>query len=236
MLRTRRVCLACAVTVFVCLMAAPASAQPADNRTTFTFSGPVTMPGITLPAGEYLIPTRQSGYEPQRHTGLERRRHEAVRAVLCAAGRAIRAHVHARSPVHGNAGGKPVAIRTWWYPGNRTGYEFIYPKGQARTLARSASESVLTTQAQTTRTEETNTGDLSRIASGGQETPVSAGATPARVTPLGETQAGQMAASSITVPIPVVPAIGRGPRQPRARVRRSCVSGQSCLERPVACR
>ena len=30
-------------------------AQTIDNRTFFTFSGPVTLPGVTLPAGKYLF-------------------------------------------------------------------------------------------------------------------------------------------------------------------------------------
>ena len=55
MLSTRVFGLACAVTVFVCLMAAPVSAQPLDKRTLFTFSGPVALPGVTLPAGQYLF-------------------------------------------------------------------------------------------------------------------------------------------------------------------------------------
>ena len=208
MLSTRRVGFACAVAVFVCLMAAPASAQPADNRTTFTFSGPVAMPGITLPAGQYLF--RLANPDTSRN----------VVQVLSADGTkpfglffalpAERFEPTSTPEVRfmETPAGTPAAIRTWWYPGQRTGYEFIYPKEQARTLARGASESVLTTQAQTTRTEETNTADLSRIASSGQETVVSAGAAPTRATPLGGTQAGQIAASSIALPIPVVPAIG----------------------------
>ena len=32
-----------------------AQAQPADYRTYFTFSAPVTLPGVTLPAGRYLF-------------------------------------------------------------------------------------------------------------------------------------------------------------------------------------
>ncbi|HEU5257154.1 MAG TPA: hypothetical protein VFU28_14275 [Vicinamibacterales bacterium] len=55
MLSTRVFGLACAVAVFVCLVAAPVSAQPLDKRTLFTFSGPVTLPGVTLPAGQYLF-------------------------------------------------------------------------------------------------------------------------------------------------------------------------------------
>ena len=55
MLSTRIFGLACAVAVFVCLMAATASAQPLDKRTVFTFSGPIALPGVTLPAGQYLF-------------------------------------------------------------------------------------------------------------------------------------------------------------------------------------
>ena len=49
---SKRCVLACAAAVFACLMAAPVSAQPADKRTLFTFSGPVSLPGVTLPAGQ----------------------------------------------------------------------------------------------------------------------------------------------------------------------------------------
>ena len=55
MLSTRRFDLAGAVAVFVCLTAATVSAQPLDKRTLFTFSAPVTLPGVTLPAGQYLF-------------------------------------------------------------------------------------------------------------------------------------------------------------------------------------
>ena len=34
------------------------------------------------------------------------------------------------------AKGQPSAVKTWWYPRERIGYEFIYPKEQARRLAR----------------------------------------------------------------------------------------------------
>src|SRR5262249_8918440 len=63
----------------------------------------------------------------------------------------------------------PSAVRAWWYPGERTGYEFIYPRAQARQLARSRGESGLTTKADTTKTEETRSGELTRIDSSGHD-------------------------------------------------------------------
>ena len=53
MFTRRSLCLAGATAALICLAAEAASAQqPPDKRTLFTFSGPVRMPGIVLPAGE----------------------------------------------------------------------------------------------------------------------------------------------------------------------------------------
>src|SRR6202158_6539823 len=45
----------CAVALFACLMEGTASAQTYDERAVFTFSGPIALPGVTLPAGQYLF-------------------------------------------------------------------------------------------------------------------------------------------------------------------------------------
>src|SRR4029453_1989042 len=47
--------LASAGALLAVVMSASAMAQPADKRTYFTFSGPVAMPGVNLPAGKYLF-------------------------------------------------------------------------------------------------------------------------------------------------------------------------------------
>ncbi len=43
--------------------------------------------------------------------------------------------------------GQPAAVKTWWYPGNTIGREFIYPRTQARRLAQATNQTVLTTKA-----------------------------------------------------------------------------------------
>ena len=208
MLSTRVFGLACAVAVFVCLVAAPVSAQPLDKRTLFTFNGPVTLPGVTLPAGQYLFRLADPNSSSK------------VVEVLNADGTkpyglfftipAERLEPASSPEVHfmETASGTPAAIRTWWYPGERRGYEFIFPKEQARRLAMGASQSVLTTDAQTTTTEQTNTADLSRVGSSGQETDVSASAAPTPAAPSGTTQEGTIASSSLSIATPSIPAIG----------------------------
>jgi hypothetical protein len=211
MLSTRVFGLACAVAVFVCLVAAPASAQPLDKRTVFTFSGPIVLPGVTLPAGQYLFRLADPNSSSK------------VVQVLNADGTkpyglffAIPAErpEPASSPevrFMETASGTPAAIRTWWYPGERRGYEFIFPKEQARRLAMGASQPVLTTDAQTTTTEQTNTAELSRVGSSGQETDVSAGTAPTAATPAGTTQEGQIASSTLAIATPSIPVVGSAP-------------------------
>jgi hypothetical protein len=67
------------------------------------------------------------------------------------------------------AANQPRAIRVWWYPGDLTGHEFVYPKEQAIRLARSSSSSVLTTETGTD-TESMKTADLSRVDASGAMT------------------------------------------------------------------
>jgi hypothetical protein len=111
------------------------------------------------------------------------------------------------------AKGQPSAVKTWWYPQERIGYEFIYPKEQARRLARAVVEPVLTTREETTKQEETQTAQLERLAPTGQETPVVETAAPEPIVPSGIVQEGLVAEARTDLPttasqLPLVGLIG----------------------------
>jgi LPXTG-motif cell wall-anchored protein len=218
---------ACSVALLIGVMAQPGTAQTFDKRTLFTFSGPVSMPGVTLPAGQYLFRLANP------NTGRN------VVQVLSADGTrpygmffSMRAERLEPAPTPEvrfmeTPAGMPAAIKTWWYPGERSGYEFVYPKQQARRLARGASQPVLTTHTQTTTTEQTNVADLTRITSAGPETPINADASPAASTPGGTSQHGEVASSGLSIAnatIPVRLDVGPAPTTtPRAQSRRTAL-------------
>jgi len=208
MLSTRIFGLACAVAVFACLMAAPAAAQPLDKRTLFTFSGPITLPGVTLPAGQYLFRLADPNSSSKVVQVLNADGTKAYGLFFTLSAERFEPAPTPEIRFMETASGTPAAVRTWWYPGERTGFEFIYPKEQARRLAMAAGQPVLTTDAQTTTTEQTNTADLSRVASGGQETDVNASTAPTAASPTGNTQEGQVASSSLSIPTPLIPTVG----------------------------
>jgi hypothetical protein len=211
MLSTRVFGLACAVAVFVCLMAAPVSAQPLDKRTLFTFSGPVTLPGVTLPAGQYLFRLADPNSSSKVVQVLNADGTKPYGLFFTISAERLEPASSPEVRFMETASGTPAAIRTWWYPGERSGYEFIFPKEQARRLAMGASQPVLTTDAQTTTTEQTNTAELSRVGSSGQETDVSASAAPTAAAPTGTTQEGTIASSSLSIAAPSIPTIGNAP-------------------------
>jgi len=153
--------------------AGPASAQPVDQRTYFTFSGPFELPGgKTLPAGKY---TFRIGDSPSN-------RH--IVQVMSQDGRQMYATLLA-IPAQRNdppsdpeirfmeaPANTPPAIRTWWYPGRTIGHEFIYPKDQARRIAARQNEPVLTVAGNETSPEEIQHADLERMSASGDSTRV----------------------------------------------------------------
>jgi hypothetical protein len=160
------------------------AAQPVDQRTYFTFSGPFELPGgKTLPAGKYTFRIMDS--PSNRH----------IVQVMSQDGRQLHATVLAIPAQRQDPpsdpeirfmeapSNTPPAIRTWWYPGRTIGHEFIYPKDQARRLATRQSEPVLTVAGNEKTAEEMQKADLERVSASGEETSVTAEAAPRETAP-----------------------------------------------------
>jgi hypothetical protein len=118
--------------------------------TNITFSGPVQLPNVTLPAGTYRFRTmpvansvglgdhvvqvsdkdgtHQFGMFMTIPTDLTQAKDETV-------------VTFGERPV-----GAPQALRVWFYPGSTIGEEFVYPKNQALDIARANHTTVLTAE------------------------------------------------------------------------------------------
>ena len=205
--------LACGLAVAAgVLVTAVLKADTYDKRTVFTFNRPISVPGVTLPAGKYMF--RLVDTETSRK----------VVQVLDEHGKKPYAMLHAIPDIRRDesgtpevrfmetAKGQPTAVKTWWYPNERIGYEFIYPKDQARRLAQAVVEPVLTTRQETTKVEETRTAELERLTPT-EEKPVVAEATPEPIVPTGVVQEGVVAEARTELPttathLPLVGLIG----------------------------
>src|ERR671912_743463 len=164
---------ACAAAMLLTMSATPASAQggPMDSRTEFTFNQPVELPGVTLPPGTYIFRFVDAT------TGRKVMQVQAKDASSKNYG--LFMTINAERPKPSNdaelrfletPAGQPAAVKTWWYPGNTIGREFIYPKSQARRLAQATNTTVLTTQAESVTDDQMKTADLAYVSPTGQET------------------------------------------------------------------
>lgn len=146
--------------------------QPVDKRTFYTFSTQVELPGVTLEAGKYLfriVDTDTSRTIWQVVNDDTKKVHGMFFTLPIQA-----AEIPDKPTVRfmESAAGAPAPIRAIWYPGDRTGREFIYPRSQATRLAKSAQEPVLATAGNSATVDRSNSGDLVRIAPDGGDVQV----------------------------------------------------------------
>jgi hypothetical protein len=147
----RKVALAC-ITAAMVTMSVNAHAQgPANQDTFFTFSQAVELPKTTLPAGKYFFQLMDSSSNRHIVKVMSQDRKHLLATLM-----AIPYYSNDRPSdqpqvrfleVPASASASPAnAIKIWFYPGNSTGHEFIWPRDKAMALARATGQPVLTTK------------------------------------------------------------------------------------------
>jgi hypothetical protein len=164
---------ACAAAILTLASATPVLAQggPMDSRTEFTFNQPVELPGVTLPPGTYIF--RFADATSSRKVMQVQAKDSSNKTYglfLTISAQRPRASDNAELRFLETPAGQPTAVKTWWYPGNTIGREFIYPKSQARRLAQATNQTVLTTQAESVTNDQMQSADLAYVSPTGQET------------------------------------------------------------------
>jgi len=196
MFSTKLIRMICAGAIIGC-SASIAMAQLPDRRTIFTFSGPVAIPGATLPAGRYVFRLAEPGSSARVVQVFSADGKKPYGMFFSHPAERVEAARDPEVRFLETGKGAPAAIKTWWYPGERTGFEFVYPKDQARRLAQGSKESVLTTKSASSTTNQSNTANLTRISPTGEETNAGDAAATA---PTGAAQQGAVADASINFP------------------------------------
>ena len=105
------------------------------RSTTVTFSQPVQIPGRVLPAGTYVfvLPDEINDHFQVRvfnadHTML-------IATLLTASAERYRPTENTVFGFAERGSSQPEAIVTWFYPGETSGHEFLYPKQMQQELA-----------------------------------------------------------------------------------------------------
>jgi hypothetical protein len=121
----------------------PTRADETDKLTYLTFSKPVQLPGVTLLAGRYRFQLADVE-ESRRVIKVQSEDGQKQIAMLLTVPNQLRDIP--KDPIvlfRETAQGQPDAIGSWNYPGERIGYEFVYPKDQALVIAHRTHQPVL---------------------------------------------------------------------------------------------
>jgi hypothetical protein len=161
-------------------MGTAAAAQPADRSTFVTFSGPVSIPGKTLPAGTYTFRLADSPADRHIVQIFDRDQTQLFATLLAVPAERNAPEGDPLITFRETPSDRPPAVRYWYYAGEKSGNEFVYPKSQAMEIARASGEPVMSMD-----TESTNVGEWK--------------GTPTRVTANAEPQASTTA-STTTAP------------------------------------
>ena len=121
----------------------PAQASEFDKLTYLTFSGPVEIPGAGLPAGTYIFKLADPTVGRGVVQFLSTDRKTVYATFFALPDSRLSPSDETIVTCHEVPAGAPQAIKikTWFYPGESTGFEFVYPKEQAMRIA-SATPSV----------------------------------------------------------------------------------------------
>jgi hypothetical protein len=135
--------LLCGAAVLTATIALPARADETDKLTYLTFSKSVQLPGKTLPAGRYRFQLADTE-GTRRVIKVQSEDGKKQLLMLSTVPNTLRdAPKDSLVMFKETAEGQPDAVKSWNYPGERIGYEFIYPKAQALIIAHETHQPVL---------------------------------------------------------------------------------------------
>ena len=133
----------CCAAALTAVVAPGAHADEWNKKTILTFSGPVQIPGATLPAGSYVF--KLADIPGNRHVVqvFDKDEKKIFTTMLAVPNQRLNASDKPIVLFSERASGSPQAVKVWYYPGDTIGNEFVYPKSQAMKIAKETHMKVL---------------------------------------------------------------------------------------------
>ena len=133
----------CCAAALTAVIAPGARADEWNKKTILTFSGPVQIPGVTLPAGSYVF--KLADIPGNRHVVqvFDKDERKIYTTMLAIPNERLDPSDKPVVLFSERASGSPQAVKVWFYPGERIGNEFVYPKSQAIRIAKETHQPVL---------------------------------------------------------------------------------------------
>jgi hypothetical protein len=114
-----------------------------DQATKLAFSESVEVPGQILPAGTYWFTLADNDSDRNIVQIWNADRTHLVTTILAIPDYRQKTPQETLINFEESPSGQPEAVRSWFYPGNNSGEEFVYPRTRAKQLAKPAGRPVL---------------------------------------------------------------------------------------------
>lgn len=118
------------------VMTQVAKADSWDQKTMFTFSAPVEIPGQVLLPGTYVFKLADSSSDRNIVQVFNKDESHLYGMFLAIADYRLKPSDKPIITFDERPAGTPEAVKAWFYPGDNYGHDFVYPKPKAAALAK----------------------------------------------------------------------------------------------------
>jgi len=139
---SKAVSLVLGLIVFAGVVAIHAQAQDFNKKTGLTFSHPVAVPGMVLPAGTYTFTLHDSIGSRNVVQIWNEDKTKLITTILAIPNYRLELAEQTVIEFRERPAGNPQALKAWFYPAHNYGIEFVYPKAKAIELAQATHEVV----------------------------------------------------------------------------------------------
>src|SRR5579859_6111288 len=113
--------------VFLCsILTLPTKADTWNKKTIVTFNDPVEIPGQVLPAGTYVFQLADSQSDRHLVEIWNASQTQLLSIVMAVPDYRLDAPDRTIFQFEERPGNSPMALRSWFYPGDNTGQHFVY--------------------------------------------------------------------------------------------------------------
>ena len=153
-------------------------ADESDKKTVMTFSEPVQVPGVVLPAGTYVFKLADTQGDRNIVQIFNADETQLFATILAIPDYRSTPTDKTMVTFGERPSNQPEALQSWFYPGDNYGQEFVYPKQKATELAQANQQSVASIPDEATEPAAMKTAPVTRVTAAPPE-PITTSPTPA---------------------------------------------------------
>lgn len=144
MMRSLSVLVTVSAAVLLCAGFLPAlRADEWNKKTIVTFNEPVEIPGQVLPAGTYVFKIADTIADRNVVQVFNKDENHIYATLLAVPDYRMEPTGKTVINFEERPSNAPEAVKTWFYPGDNYGYDFVYPNSRAMELAKRTNQNVL---------------------------------------------------------------------------------------------